>query len=58
MDGMIVYALDTMTGRGLKRGVNGKLFRDVIRTLFDNGHVVMGKESTIANRERPYVEIV
>jgi len=41
-----------------KRRINGKLFREVVRTLFDNGHVVMGEESTLANRKRPYVEIV
>ena len=41
-----------------KQGVNGRLFRDVIRTLFDNGHIGCGEEHTIAGRKRPYVEII
>lgn len=38
------------------KGVNGKQFRDVIKVLFQNGHITFGEESTLAGRKRPYVE--
>ncbi len=40
-----------------KQQINGKLFRDVIRTLSYNGHVRLGEETSLAGRKRPYVDI-
>ena len=41
-----------------KRRINGKMFREVLRTLEDNCHVKTKEKSTMANRIRPYVEMV
>ena len=43
---------------GGRRRINGKIFREVLKTLTDNDHIKRGVDTTMANRERPYVEIV